>query len=99
MGRDSLNAVSTESGSLARGGVISYALRDMCVMKISNVRHNKNVLEQKKCLPVMNTNLRKHSKLININPKRKKKSLKIVNTTGPEGIRPHSEVTDRWLSY
>ena len=25
--------------------------------------------------------------------------LKTVNTTGPEGIRPHSEVTDRWLSH
>ena len=26
-------------------------------------------------------------------------SLKTVNTTGPEGIRPHNEVTDRWLSH
>ena len=26
-------------------------------------------------------------------------TLKTVNTTGPEGIRPHSEVTDRWLSH
>ena len=25
--------------------------------------------------------------------------LKTVNTTGPVGIRPHSEVTDRWLSH
>ena len=25
--------------------------------------------------------------------------LKTVNTTGPEGIRPHSEVTDGWLSH
>ena len=25
--------------------------------------------------------------------------LKTVNTTGPEGIKLHSEVTDRWLSH
>ena len=25
--------------------------------------------------------------------------LKTVNTTGPEGIRRHSEVTNRWLSH
>ena len=28
-----------------------------------------------------------------------KVTLKTVNTTGREGIRPHSEVTDRWLSH